>query len=75
MMTQDLGEPAGPGVQHKATAVGASDVGARVNVGDAVGAAVDIGDVGDSELGEPVVGMEVAEEAVGENVSPGPVGV
>ena len=30
MMTQDLGEPAGPGVQHKATAVGASDVGAQL---------------------------------------------
>ena len=30
MMTQDLGEPAGPGVQHEATAVSVSDVGAQL---------------------------------------------
>ena len=44
-------------------------------IGNTVGAAVNTGDVGDSELGELVVGTEVADEAVGENVSPGPVGV
>ena len=57
----------------RAAVVGAEEVGAAV--GNTVGAAVNTGDVGDSELGELVVGTEVADEAVGENVSPGPVGV